>query len=71
MGLNTEEPLTLTELIKTSEFKEVREFYIEGDEAGRVSKWVELQKDQKYYIEGWHFEWYSDDHYVVGVEIEQ
>jgi hypothetical protein len=42
-----------------------------ADRFKRVSDWIRLEKDEHYYIEGWHLEGGGGDHFSTAVEIEQ
>lgn len=69
MGLNTSDPLNTTTLVSSKTWKPTRSYYTQQNDA--VSDWVDLVKDQEYYILGRHYEASGGDNFAVGVEINQ
>lgn len=70
MGLNTSDPLNVTLLTARNSWT-YRRYHMRLLGGDAISDWVNLTKDEKYYIEGSHFEGGGGDNYVVGVEINQ
>lgn len=67
MGLDTNDPLNLTKLTGRTWHTNYRHHFRQHYDA--KSMWVNLTKNDKYYIQGRHYEGGGGDHFAVGVEI--
>lgn len=68
-GETAKDSSSATKLLDVTQYTSYRDYWVE-DGITRVSKWLNLVKGEKYYIEGRHSEGTHTDHMVVGVEIE-
>jgi hypothetical protein len=70
MGLNTSDPLNATRLARRSSYTNTRQsLRLMGSDV--ISGWVNLTKDQAYFIEGRHYDQGGGDNFAVGLEINK